>query len=118
MLTISDNFKSKYSEDQRRSVSNRILERYPDRVPIIVLRATSKSPAIDRRKYIVHRDSSVHKFHYELRKYIRINEHQSIFIFVNGKLPVPTLSIGELYHRYKDKDGFLYISYDIENTFG
>ena len=29
-----------------------------------------------------------------------------------------SMSMGELYNQYKDEDGFLYLTYSGENTFG
>ena len=38
-------------------------------------------------------------------------------MFVNGTIPVSTMMMGHLYEKYKDKDGFLYISILKENVF-
>ena len=46
-------FKQKFSFQKRLEESNRIIDKYPDRVPIIVERAsnTSDIPVIDKQKY-------------------------------------------------------------------
>lgn len=43
------------------------------------------------------------------------------FIMQEGKppmLPTTTSSINELYEKYADPDGFLYVMYDIQDSFG
>ena len=49
-----------------------------------------------------------------------MKETQGVFFFIDNILLSVSSStlIGELYNTYRDKDGFLYITYDVENTFG
>ena len=42
----------------------------------------------------------------------------SLYIFIDGNIPSNTQLLSVLYDDYKNKDGFLYMIYDIENTFG
>ena len=43
----------------------------------------------------------------------------SLYIFINGEtLAPPSATMSALYSENKDEDGFLYISYASENTFG
>ena len=48
-------FKSKYTFDKRKAESERIKERYPDRLPIIVEKNSNCKmlPDIDKNKYLV-----------------------------------------------------------------
>lgn len=113
---ITDN-----SLDKRKSVSQRVLTQYPERVPIMVGRADLKNtPAISKHKYLVPRDLIFGRFVAELRKNIpAINSEMALFFFVGKSILVPSAApMTTLYEKYKSEDGFLYIVYSSENTFG
>jgi GABA(A) receptor-associated protein len=56
---------------------------------------------------------------YIIRNRIKLDSKEAIFIFVgNGTLVPSNYSINEVYDTYKNEDGFLYIIYTAENTFG
>ena len=41
-----------------------------------------------------------------------------LFLFTNGIIPSIVEKMGNVYNKYKDDDGYLYINYAFENTFG
>ena len=105
--------------EERQNESARILEKYEKRVPIIVSKAVnSKLNDIDKKKFIVPRDLSVGQFIYVIRKRINLKPCEALFLFVNNVLPPTSATLGSIYHNNKSKDGFLYIVYEGENTFG
>ena len=93
---------------------------------------------IDKKKYLVPADLTVGQFVYVIRKRIKLSPEKAIFIFVDEVLPptaalmssiyeehkVHTSQTGYIYEEYEsltllqDEDGFLYITYSGENTFG
>jgi GABA(A) receptor-associated protein len=75
-------------------------------------------PALDRVKFLVPKDVSATQFTYIIRKRIELPPEKAIFIFVNNNLPTSSSYISELYETHKDEDGFLYMTYSGENTFG
>ena len=107
------------AQDRRRSESDRIRAKYPDRVPVICERADrSDVPDIDKKKYLVPADLTVGQFIYVIRKRIKLPPEKAIFIFVDNVIP-PTASLMSAgYEVQKDEDGFLYVTYSGENTFG
>jgi len=112
-------FKRDNTFEKRKTEAARIREKYPDRVPVIV----EKSPKafiedIDKKKYLVPADLSVGQFIYVIRRRIKLSPEKAIFIFVNGILPPTSALMSFIYEEYKDSDGFLYITYSGENTFG
>tara|TARA_B100000073_G_scaffold331184_1_gene320349 strand:+ start:840 stop:1193 length:354 start_codon:yes stop_codon:yes gene_type:complete len=112
-------FKSKFSFNQRRFESNNILTKYPDRVPIILEKSQgSYMRTIDKHKYLVPFDTTIGQFMYIIRKKLSLKSDTAIFLFINGIIPPSNQTVIELYERYKDHDGFLYIDYSGENTFG
>merc|ERR1712226_1579984 len=60
----------------------------------------------------------VAQFMWIIRKRIDMPAEKAIFLFVNKVIPSAAKSMGELYEEQKDLDGFLYIQYSGENTFG
>lgn len=55
---------------------------------------------------------------YVIRKRIKLSPEKAIFIFVNNVLPPTAALMSSIYDEHKDDDGFLYIAYSGENTFG
>ena len=43
---------------------------------------------------------------------------QAIFIFVNNTLPPTAALMSTVYEQHRDEDGFMYMMYSGENTFG
>ena len=112
-------FKNKVNYSDRLSGSTNIKNKYPDRVPIIVERyKDSRLPEIDKNKYLVPKDMRLGQFIYVIRKRIRLDANQALFVTINGVLEGSSTFISELYEKHKDDDGFLYIVYTSENTFG
>ncbi len=61
---------------------------------------------------------TVGQFVYVIRKRIKLPSEKAIFIFVNDILPPTAALISTIYEEHKDEDGFLYVLYSGENTFG
>ena len=105
--------------DKRAGESARIRGKYGDRVPVIVERAEkSDIPTLDKKKYLVPADLTVGQFVYVIRKRIKLSAEKAIFIFVNNVLPPTAALMSAIYEEHKDEDGFLYVTYSGENTFG
>ena len=105
--------------EKRASEAARIRGKYGDRVPVIVERAEkSDIPTLDKKKYLVPADLTVGQFVYVIRKRIKLNAEKAIFIFVNNVLPPTAALMNAIYEEHKDDDGFLYVTYSGENTFG
>ena len=58
------------------------------------------------------------QFIYIIRSQLQLSSEQAIFLFVNDSIPSTSQTMNQLYQLYKDEDGFLYITYSSENTFG
>ena len=113
-------FKKEFDFDTRKDESTRIKERYPDRVPIIVEKSVKSDIAgIDKKKYLVPQDLTIGQFMYIIRKRIDLTAEKAIFLFTEKNIITPTASvISEIYEQHKNDDGFLYLIYAGENTFG
>ncbi|KAJ1618569.1 autophagy protein Atg8 ubiquitin like-domain-containing protein [Pavlovales sp. CCMP2436] len=105
--------------EKRRAEAERIRSKYPDRIPVICERAEKTDiPDIDKKKYLVPADLTVGQFVYVIRKRIKLSPEKAIFIFVGNVLPPTAAMMSSVYEQNKDEDGFLYITYSGENTFG
>lgn len=112
-------FKSEHTFDNRVAESGRVLSKYPDRVPVICEKNSKSSiDDLDKKKYLVPVDLTAGQFVYVIRKRLRLPAEKAIFLFVASVIPPTSSNMATLYHQYKDRDGFLYITYSEENVFG
>jgi len=105
---------------ERVKKSQHILEKYPDRVPLIIKPSANDRVAfpIDKSKYITPRDLTLLQLQQIIRKRIHFPSEKALYMFINNKLFPITSMIGPIYDEHKDSDGFLYITYCQESTFG
>lgn len=61
---------------------------------------------------------SAAQFVYVIRKRLSLPAEKAIFLFVGKSLPRTAALMSEVYDKHKDEDGFLYLTYSGENTFG
>ena len=113
-------FQEKHSFEKRASESAKIMEKYPDRIPVICqkIHTANDIPDIDRMKYLVPNDLSMGQFLYIIRKRIKIEQEKAIYMFINDKIAAGSQIMMDIYENNKDKDGFLYVYYTGESTFG
>merc|ERR1711959_605919 len=113
-------FKDEHPFEKRVEEADKIRKKHADRIPVICEKAEgSDIPEIDRKKYLVPQELTVGQFIYVVRKRLRLPPEKAIFIFVDGRLPSAGAALmSQMYKDYKDEDGFLYVTYSGENTFG
>ena len=115
-------FRNKHPFEDRLKESNRIKEKYAEKIPIIVTKsnkANSNISNIDKNKFLAPQELTIGQFLTVIRKRINIKDSESLFLFVNDNVLATTSStLSTVYYEHKDEDGFLYITYCLENTFG
>tara|TARA_B100001758_G_C18206057_1_gene502423 strand:+ start:50 stop:418 length:369 start_codon:yes stop_codon:yes gene_type:complete len=113
-------YKSQFDLKHRKDESHRIKNKYPDRVPVIVEKKDDNPdiPNIDKKKFLVPNDLTVGQFIYVVRKRISLEPEKAIFCFIDDIIPSTNTLMTELYDKHCDEDGFLYVFYTGENTFG
>lgn len=115
----TSSFKKEHPFDKRKKEADRIIKKYPERIPVICEKAQQSDISdIDKKKYLVPSDLTVGQFVYVIRKRIKLEPEKAIFIFVNNTLPSTAALMSQIYKDHKDEDGFLYVTYSGENTFG
>jgi len=99
--------------------SKNIMEKYPDRIPIILVKDLRCDINVDRKKYLFPKDSTVSEFLSHIRKRIKLTQEKALFLFLeNNTLPVLSRMMKEIYKDHKNQDGFLYMTYGTEICFG
>ena len=113
-------FKEEHPLDKRTAEAKRVRCKYPDRIPVICEKAQGSSIAdIDKKRYLVPSDLTAGQFAYVIRKRIKMSSEKAMFIFINNNmLPQTATLMNSIYQEQKGEDGFLYITYSGENTFG
>tara|TARA_B100001996_G_C18107794_1_gene380053 strand:+ start:47 stop:445 length:399 start_codon:yes stop_codon:yes gene_type:complete len=112
-------FKTKHSFENRCTESKNIINKYRDRIPVIVEKQQSSDVVdIDKNKFLVPNDLTLGQFVYVIRKRMKLPPEKAIFVFVDNQILMQASRMLTIYEESKDKDGFLYITYAGENTFG
>jgi len=123
-------FRDTHTFEKRKSESEQILTKYEDRIPVIVEKQPKSDIAdIDKKKFLVPSNLTLAQFTFVVRKRVKLTAEQALWMFVETKnaktsdkkdylLPPQSQTMSEIYATYKNDDGFLYITYSGENTFG
>jgi GABA(A) receptor-associated protein len=112
-------FKQEYQYEERVKESTSMRNKYPDRIPVICEKnGNNRVPEIDKKKYLVPSDLTVGQFIYIIRKRLKLSSDQAIFIFINEFIPPSNSLLSHMDELYRDKDGFMYITYSGESVFG
>ncbi|KAL2486656.1 Autophagy-related protein 8i [Abeliophyllum distichum] len=115
----TQSFKEQFSFGERLQESQDIIVKYPDRLPVVVERYSKTDlPEMEKKKYLVPRDMSVGQFIYILSGRLHLAPGKALFVFVNNTLPQTSSLMESVYDASKDEDGFLYMCYSSEKTFG
>jgi GABA(A) receptor-associated protein len=96
--------------------SQRLLKKYPDRIPLVL--ESCGNEQLVKNKYLMPRHIKMSELMVIFRTSIKIDSKKAIFIFVDNYLIPMNDLVEQVYSKYKSDDGFLYIKYSYENTFG
>lgn len=113
-------YKEQHSFDKRFQEARSVIQKYPDKLPIIVEPASGKLniPLLDKKKFLVPNQLTIAQFMYIIRKRMTLESEKALFLFVGNTLPTSSTCVAELYKTFADSDGFLYMTYCGESTFG
>lgn len=121
MTSILGSYKIKKGFSERKTESERIKEKYPDRIPIICEKSSKNGdllPDLDKTKYLVPGDLTIGQFMYVIRKRLKLNSSEALYLFADGNIMTCSNTVSMAYDNYRDSDGFLYFKYSKESTFG
>lgn len=72
--------------------------RYSDSVPIIVQKhPKSNLPELEKKKFIVPKERKLSEFYYLIRKKIRLNDTQALFLIIKDFQPNLTSTVSQIY---------------------
>lgn len=112
-------FKDENSFEHRKAEASNIRIKYPERVPVIIEKEPGAQVGdLDKKKFLIPSDISISQLMWIIRKRISLPHEKALFLYVGRTIPLACASVGQIYEENKDEDGFLYVSFSGENTFG
>jgi GABA(A) receptor-associated protein len=115
MLFSDSSYKNQKVFAERKNESERIKFKYPNRIPVI---CENSEKNLDITKYLVPHDITIGQFMYIIRKRLKLDPHDALYLFANGYIMSCSNIMITVYNNYKDLDGFLYFKLSKESTFG
>nr|CCC91678.1 putative microtubule-associated protein 1A/1B, light chain 3 [Trypanosoma congolense IL3000] len=112
-------YKMGHTFESRQADAAKVRERHPDRLPVICEKVHNSDIAdLDKCKFLVPSDLTVGQFVMVLRKRVQLEAESALFVYINDTVLPSSAQMADIYTKYKDEDGFLYIKYSGEATFG
>ena len=122
----------------RCNISHSLIVKYPQKIPVIAFPLEDDShyhSHLQNTRFVVSRDDMMVKFFAGLKEKVKFNikpdAYHSTFLFIERHylddekkshydmiFPIMSVTVGEIYRKYANPDGFLYVYYGKENTFG
>jgi len=117
--SVVDFSKSEFNQDEKLIIKKEvelIKEKYPHHIPILI---RSNKIHFTQYKYLVNEEVTISEFMMILKKKIKLNSYEAIYLFINNTIPKGSTSLNNLYKSYKDLEiDMLIITVCKENTFG
>ncbi len=113
-------YKERVSFEDRKKVSDRIVNEHPNRIPVIVecSEPLQREHPLPKNKFAVPYDLTLAQFMYVIRKNMALKPEFALYAFINNRLHPTASLIGTIYSQEKTDDGFMYIELFQESTFG
>ena len=120
---MTTSFVKEFTLPERISESNRILTKYPDRIPVIIdCIDKDLDKLLKKKKFLVPMDISISYLIQIIRNKVQLDSSKALYMYHLGVLLQANIIIGELYHKHVDAttsgDKFFYVSVAYESTFG
>ena len=116
-------YRKKFTLDERKNEFKIFKEKFKDKVPIIIEKLIFKPK--DRKNALIlkkkaNREDTFGLLYSVLENKIPSEKDKgSLFLFINSKKSIThDQLIGEVYDKYKEEDGFLYVQYDFGLLWG
>ena len=114
-------FRLRSSFETRCNECQHLKSKFPNKAPFVIERyQTSKNiPQLDKTKFVFPKDLPMGLMIKFVRDRLPLSPNESLYFFVNDTVLVrASATVGEIYQMYADEDGFVYITYATQETFG
>lgn len=116
-------FKERFTFQQRRTQSLKLQEQFPGYVLVIIEPARPRKEAEEKdtlkTKFIVPAENTLGQFLVRFRKQVKLKDDDAVFVFTSKEtMPSNAQTMSTLFSNHADEDGFLYLTFAKENTFG
>ncbi|XP_015267672.1 PREDICTED: microtubule-associated proteins 1A/1B light chain 3C-like [Gekko japonicus] len=115
-------FKNRKPFACRKSEVASIRLKFPNKRPVILERYPKEKilPVMNKVKFLVPEDLTMGQFVSIIRNRMSIGSTQAFYFLADNNRSMVNMSatMSEVYSRYKDEDGFLYMTYASQETFG
>ena len=114
-------YKSKFTLEERIHQSETILAKYPFYVPVIA-ECHKNVGIIKKQKFLVPQDVNCSNIIIAIRNQLKLDSSKSLFMFYNDNIVCPTDMVKQVYQKalkeQNNGDKFFYVYVTSENTFG
>lgn len=121
MSDFVEQFHKTFSLSSRKQQSSKITSKYPNRVAVIVDRARSSDPKLDKNKFLVPANLTLAQLVVYVRKHLpkpNATQAYSWHIYPTQVRISMTSLVSNLLAEHGYEDGFLVLLYSLEEAFG
>ena len=112
-------FQERDTEYERDQKFNNVMNKRTGYVPTILVRGSLETPLLHNEKYMIPQELNGAQLNYIIMRRMRMKPSQSLFLVCDRRMIIASDVIFYLYNRFKNNnDGYLYITYTVENVFG
>ena len=114
-------FKLRKSFEIRCKECAHLKTQFPDKAPFVMerYRTSNTIPELEKTKFMFPKDLSMGLVMKFVRDRLPLSPNESLYFFVNETVLVSaSTTVGEVYQMYAEEDGFVYMTFASQETFG